>query len=301
MKQKITPNLWFDGNAKEAVEFYVSLFPESSVVATDYYPSSKEEGLADFQLELAGKELTIEFELSGMRFVAINAGPDFSINPSISFMVNFDPSRDDAAREHLEKLWQQLTSDGGEVLMPLDEYPYSKRYGWVKDKYGVTWQLILTNPAGEPRPFIMPSLLFSGNETNRAEEAILFYTSLFDNATIGMLSRYQEQTGPAKKGSLQFGDFMLDGQWFVAMDSGALQDFTFNEGVSFSISCRDQEEIDFFWSKLSVVPDAEQCGWCKDQFGVSWQIVPGNIDELMKRPQAFAHLMEMKKIIIADL
>lgn len=301
MKQKITPNLWFDGNAKEAVEFYVSLFPESSVVATDYYPSSKEEGLADFQLELAGKELTIEFELSGMRFVAINAGPDFSINPSISFMVNFDPSRDDVAREHLEKLWRQLTSDGGEVLMPLDEYPYSKRYGWVKDKYGVTWQLILTNPAGEPRPFIMPSLLFSGNVTNRAEEAILFYTSLFDNATIGMLSRYQEQTGPAKKGSLQFGDFMLDGQWFVAMDSGALQDFTFNEGVSFSIACRDQEEIDFFWSKLSVVPDAEQCGWCKDQFGVSWQIVPGNIDELMKRPQAFAHLMEMKKIIIADL
>jgi predicted 3-demethylubiquinone-9 3-methyltransferase (glyoxalase superfamily) len=105
MGQKITPNLWFDGNAKEAAEFYVGAFPESKIISTYYYPDSAEEGLADFQLEMAGKVLTIDFELGGMRFTAINAGPEFKFNPSISFMVNFDPSRDKQAREHLDALW----------------------------------------------------------------------------------------------------------------------------------------------------------------------------------------------------
>lgn len=152
MSQKITPNLWFDGNAKEAVDFYVSVFPESKIISTVNYPNSAEEGLADFQLNLAGKVLTVDFELSGNRFVAINAGPEFK----------------------------------------------------------------------------------------------------------------------------------------------------FNESVSFSIPCKDQEEIDYFWGKLSSVPESEQCGWCKDKYGLSWQVVPANMEELMKKPGAFAKLMEMKKIVIAD-
>ncbi len=299
MAQKITPNLWFDGNAKEAVDFYVSVFPNSKVIETANYPDSAEEGLADFQLEMAGKVLTVEFELGGMRFTAINAGPEFKFNPSVSFMLNFDPSRDDQAREHLDELWAKL-SDGGEALMPLDKYPFSERYGWVKDRYGLTWQLILTNPAGEPRPFIIPSLMFSGENTNKAEDAINFYTSVFKDAKIGTLARYEEDTGPARKGSLMFADFMLGGQWFAAMDSGTEQDFTFNEAISLSVGCKDQAEIDYFWSKLSTVPVAEQCGWCKDQYGVSWQVVPNNVAELMKRPNAFANLMQMKKIVIDD-
>jgi predicted 3-demethylubiquinone-9 3-methyltransferase (glyoxalase superfamily) len=149
MTKEITPNLWFDGNAKEAVDFYVSVFPDSKIVSTSYYP---EEGVADFQKPLAGKELSIEFELSGNSFVAINAGPEFK----------------------------------------------------------------------------------------------------------------------------------------------------FNESVSFSIPCEDQEEIDYYWGKLSKVPESEQCGWCKDQYGLSWQVVPKNMEELMKRPNAFAKLMEMKKLVIAD-
>lgn len=150
--QKITPNLWFDGNAKEAVEFYLSVFPDSSIVETTYYPKTAAEGLADFQQDLAGKVLTVDFILSGMRFTAINAGPEFH----------------------------------------------------------------------------------------------------------------------------------------------------FTEAVSFLISCKDQAEIDYFWDKLSSVPEAEQCGWCKDKFGLSWQIGPENMGELMQRPDAFAHMMQMKKIIIAD-
>ena len=145
----ITPNLWFDGNAKEAIDFYVSVFPDSKIIATTYYP---EENLADFQKPLAGKELTIEFDLSGNHFVAINAGPEFK----------------------------------------------------------------------------------------------------------------------------------------------------FNEAVSFSIPCKDQAEIDYYWEKLSRVPESEQCGWCKDQFGLSWQVVPENMEELLKRPGAFEKMMKMKKLVIAD-
>lgn len=152
MQQKITPNLWFDNNAKEAIDFYLAIFPDSKIVSTEYYPDSKEEGLADFQLDMAGKELAITFELNGMRFTAINGGPAFK----------------------------------------------------------------------------------------------------------------------------------------------------FNEAISFAVACKDQEEIDYYWEKLSSDPASEQCGWCKDKYGLSWQIVPENIEELMKKPGAYPKMMQMKKLVIAD-
>jgi predicted 3-demethylubiquinone-9 3-methyltransferase (glyoxalase superfamily) len=299
MGQKITPNLWFDGNAKAAVDYYVSAFQDSKTLFTAYYPGSAEEGLADFQLELAGKELMIVFELGKQQFTAINAGPEFKFNQSVSFMVNFDPSRDDQARAHLDELWGKL-SDGGEALMPLDAYPFSKRYGWVKDRYGLTWQLILSDPEGEPRPLIVPSLMFAGGNTNHAEEAIRFYTSVFNDAKLGVMARYSQATGPAKSQSLMFADFMLAGQWLAAMDSGVEQNVTFNEAISFAVTCKDQAEIDYFWGKLSSVPAAEQCGWCKDKYGLSWQIVPEIMDELMAKPGAYAKMMQMKKLVISD-
>jgi len=152
MEQKIIPNLWFDGNAKEAADYYVSVFPDGKILSVVNYPDSAEEGLADFQLELAGKPLTIQYEINGMQFVNINAGPEFK----------------------------------------------------------------------------------------------------------------------------------------------------FSEAVSFAVFCEDQAEIDYFWEKLSSVPELEQCGWCKDKFGLSWQIVPKNMDELMSRPGAYAKMMQMKKLVIAD-
>ena len=184
--------------------------------------------------------------------------------------------------------------------MALGEYPFSKQYGWVEDKYGYSWQLILTNPEGEDRPCIIPSLLFSKDKVNLAEEAINFYVEVFGNAKIGAIARYTEETGPAKKDSVMFGDFQLAGEWFAAMDAGTEQDYTFNEAVSFAVMCKDQAEIDRLWSKLSAVPESEQCGWCKDKYGVSWQIVPANMGELMQKPGAYARLMEMHKIVIED-
>ncbi|POY05535.1 VOC family protein, partial [Mycobacterium kansasii] len=244
--QKIVPHLWFDKEAMEAAEFYVSTFPHSSITAT-----------ATLNDTPGGDSDVVSFNLNGHDFMAISAGPMFKINSSISFMVNFDPSVDDQARQHLDELWEQL-AEGGATLMPLGEYPFSERYGWVQDRFGVTWQLILTDPAGEPRPFILPSLMFSGERTNQAEAAIHFYAEVFANSKRGTVARYTEQTGPAKEGSLMFADFMLENQWFAAMDSGAEQEFTFNEAVSLLVNCDDQQEIDYFWERLSAVPESEQ-------------------------------------------
>ena len=299
MAQKITPNLWFDGNAREAAEFYTGVFPDSEITGGSKYPASKEEGLADFQARLAGKDLTVDIRLAGHNFTLINAGPEFKATPANSFMVNFDPSRDTQAREHLDAMWRQLI-DGGQVLMPLDKYDFSQRYGWVQDKYGISWQLILTDPNGDERPFIIPALMFGGPAQNRAAEAIDFYTSVFKDSKKGASYPYGQPTGPATAQALMFADFTLENQWFVANDSAVEQDFTFNEAVSYAVVCKDQAEIDELWSKLSAVPESEQCGWCKDKFGVSWQIVPENMEELMQKPGAFKTMMNQHKIIIAE-
>ncbi|HSO69282.1 MAG TPA: VOC family protein [Arachnia sp.] len=293
--QKIVPNLWFDHSAASAAAFYCSVLPDASVTVTQHYPT---EGLADFQQDFAGDVLYVEFEVGGYAFGAINAGPEFTVNPSISFMLNFDPSRDDAARDNLDRIWEGL-SDGGEVLMPLDEYPFSRRYGWVQDKFGVSWQLILTDPEGDPRPLIVPSLLFGGAAQNRAAEALDRYLSVFPGSRVGTRAEYQEQVGPAGPGTVQFADVELLGQWFAVMDSGVEQDFTFNPGVSLEIRCDDQAEIDRYWAALSEVPEAEACGWCADRFGVNWQVTPSNMSELMERPGAFQKMMGMKKLEIA--
>lgn len=297
--QKIVPNIWFDTQAEEAAEFYAAVFPDGKVLSIEHYPESSADGLADFQTDFAGKVLSTTFELAGYRFIGINGGSAFAPNPSISFMLNFDPSVDPAAREHLDELWAALSA-GGFALMELGEYPFSKHYGWIRDRYGVTWQLMLTDPAGEPRPFILPSLMFNTPVVNRAEEAIAYWTEVFDDARIGMIARQPDRNGLAEKGSVMFADFQLAGQWFTAMDSPVEHAFNFDEGISLAVFCDDQTEIDRYWAALSKVPEAEQCGWCKDQFGVSWQILPANMDELTSRPGAFATMMKQHKIVIAD-
>ena len=243
--QKITPNLWFNRNAREAVDFYVSVFPNGKILSTEYYPKSAKEGLADFQKDLAGEVLLIEFELDGVRFIAINAGPEFKPNPSISFFVNFDPSKEDMAKEKLDVLWNKLIEDG-KILMPLQEYPFSKHYGWVEDRFGVSWQLILTNPEGGSRPFVVPSLLFVGENAGKAEEATNFYLSVFKDSQRGVLVRYPEGSG-VDTGRLLYTDLLLAESWFAAMDSAGDHKFQFTEGVSLSILCEDQEESNYFY------------------------------------------------------
>ena len=293
--QKIVPHLWFDKEAKEAAEFYVSAFPDSKItnITTLHNTPSND---AEF----------LTFSLSGYEFMAISAGPYFKTNPSISFMVNFDPSRDPDAKANLDALWVKL-SEGGKALMPLGEYPFSKWYGWVEDKFGVSWQLILTNPDGEERPFIIPSMLFVGDVCGKAEEAGDLYVSVFKNAKRGAISRYPAGMEPDKEGTIMFSDFMLEGQWFVAMDSAHKHEFGFTEGISFLIRCDSQEELDYYMNKLSAVPEAEQCGWMKDKFGVSWQASPIRMEEMMLEgtqeqiDRITQAMLPMKRIDIATL
>lgn len=293
--QKIIPHLWFDTQAKEAAEFYVSAFKDSRITSTTTLHDTPS-GDADI----------VSFDLSGYSFMAISAGPLFKKNPSISFTVNFDPSRDEKAQEHLDALWETL-SQGGKALMPLQEYPFSKRYGWIEDKYGVTWQLILTNPDGEERPSIVPFLLFVGEVCGKAEEATDFYINTFKNVRRGTIARYPAGMEPDKEGTIMFTDFQLEGEWLAAMDSAHEHNFAFNEAISLLVQCESQEEIDYYWERLSAVPEAEQCGWLKDAYGVSWQINATRLDELIRdgTPEQVARVtqafMPMKKIDIAAL
>ena len=301
--QKIIPHLWFDKQATEAAAFYISVFPESGVGHTTLLRNTP-----------SGDCDLVSFTLWGQEFMAISAGPLFPFNPSVSFIVNYDPllfggDTDDAveeARKELDKAWAQL-SEGGKVLMPPDAYPFSKRYGWLQDKYGVSWQLMLTDPAGEQRPPIVPSLMFTGDKAGKAEEALRFYCDVFKEAQLGNLHHYPAGMAPDKEGTIMYGDCKLEDKWFAAMDSAREHGFGFNESVSFMVNCKDQAEIDYYWEKLSAVPEAEQCGWIKDKYGVSWQITSAEMERMMQEGteeqvgrivQAF---LPMKKLDIAQI
>ena len=306
MMQKITPHLWFDKEAKEAAQFYTSIFANSKItnVTTIHEVPSP-----------TGDSEIVSFELRGQPFMAISAGPLFKFNPSVSFIVNFDPSREREARENIDAMWEKL-SPGGQVLMPIQEYPFSKRYGWVQDKYGLSWQLILTNPDGEERPAIVPSLLFVGDVAGKAEQAINFYLSVFRDAPfdsaqsgskMGKIIRYGAGQEPDKEGTVMFADFKLLGTWLAAMDSAHEHHFAFNEAISLMIPCETQAEIDYYWDKLSADPQAEQCGWLKDRYGLSWQVSPTAMGEMMAKgtPAQIARVTQaflpMKKFDLGKL
>ena len=295
INQKIVPHLWFDTQAKEAANFYCTVFPDSKVTSITTLHNTP-----------SGDCDVVSFTLWGHSFMSISAGPLFKFNPSVSFMVNFDPSQDKNAKTRIDEVWAKL-SDGGKVLMPLDKYRFSEHYGWIQDKFGLSWQLILTNPEGDERPLIIPSLLFVRDVYGKAEEASDFYISVFKNSKRGAIARYSTGMEPDKEGAVMFTDFMLEGQWFAAMDSAQEHNFAFNEAISFLVECGSQEEIDYYWERLSAVPEAEQCGWLKDKFGLSWQISPTALGEMLTKgtreqidrvTQAF---LPMKKLEVAEL
>ena len=268
--QKIVPHLWFDTQAKEAAEFYTSVFPNSKITNAVVLKDTP-----------SGDTDLVSFDVMGYSFMCISAGPTFKVNPSVSFMVNFDPSQMDNAKVQLDSAWAKLT-EGGKIMMPLDKYPFSEHYGWVEDKFGVSWQLILTDPAGEERPAIVPSIMFVGHNAGKAKEATDFYLSVFKNAKRGTIATYPAGMEPDREGSLMYTDFTLEGQWFAAMDSAQNHQFNFSEGNSLIINCDTQEEMDYYWDKLSAVPEAEQCGWMEDRYGLSWQINAFEMDKMFK-------------------
>ncbi len=151
---------------------------------------------------------------------------------------------------------------------------------------------------------ITPFLWFD----NQAEEAVNFYTSIFENSKIGSAARYDEEGSKAAgrpKGSVMTVAFQLAGQDFVALNGGPV--FKFTEAVSFVVNCESQKEVDHFWEKLSAGGEEVQCGWLKDKFGLSWQVVPTVLSEMLqdkdaqKAKRVMAAMLKMKKIDIAEL
>lgn len=271
------PAIWCNQNAADAAHFYVDAFRDATVVD-----------------ETLG--LVSAVELHGFQICLINGGNEYAPNPSISCLLNFDPllfGGEDEARAYLDELYAKLSTGG--VLMPLDEYPFSKRYAWVRDRFGFTWQFMLTDPAGDPRPFVVPSFMFGGTNDGNAEPASDGWIELFDGARRGTLARYGAGA-PIAEGTVMFTDFTLRDHWFAAMDSGTFHDFTFTPGVSILLSCRDQAEIDHYWAGLSAVPEAERCGWCVDRWGISWQVVPEGIAEAVADDAKRARVLQMGKI-----
>lgn len=294
--QKIVPNLWFDREAKEAVNFYTRIFKNSAVKSVTRYPEAGQEihGMK------GGSVMTVSFQLNNFNLLALNGGPHFKFNPSISMFVLF------SNKEELQKTWEELVA-GGEVMMPLDRYDWSPKYGWLQDRFKLSWQLMLIEDRVSGTE-IVPLLFFTGNQHKMAGEAIKFYTSVFNNSEIEGILKYDNKN-EYSAGGVMHAQFKLESQPFMAMDSGVENNYPFNEAISFIISCRDQEEIDYYWEKLGEEgdPGAQQCGWLKDRFGVSWQVVPQKMEEFLKCSEkekanrTMAAMMQMKKIDLAAL
>ena len=269
--QKITPHLWFNQEAKEAAEFYAALIPNSKI-----------KNITTLHNTPSGDCDIVSFELSGQPFMAISAGPLFKFNPSVSFHLKCE------TKGEVDSIWERV-SQGGKILMPLGAYPFSERFGWVEDKYGLSWQLVLAGESARGQK-ITPVLMFVGKVCGKTEEAVNFYTSVFKHSPGGkaaagtkadILARYGKGEEPDKEGTVKYASFTLLGQEFGAMDSAREHNFAFNEAISFIVPCDTQEEIDYFWGRLSADPKAEQCGWLKDKYGLSWQITPTIMNEMI--------------------
>ncbi|HMN18121.1 MAG TPA: VOC family protein [Ignavibacteriaceae bacterium] len=292
--QRITPFLWFDNNAEEAVNFYTSLFDNSNIAAVTRY----NEQSASASGQKSGAAMTISFQLEGQNFTALNGGPHFKLNQAISFFVYCESD------EKIEKIFKKLSADG-EVIFPLDKYDWSKKYAWVVDKFGLSWQLDVDKINNKQK--ILPAFLFVNDKVLKVKEAANYYSTVFPDSRIIMKWAYDKSAG-LPKGTLLFIQFKLADYLFNAMSGQGEHNFDFNEAVSFVVNCKDQNEVDYYWNKLTSDGGTEsRCGWLKDKFGVSWQIIPNRLIELLADPDPIKSqkvmmcMLQMKKIIISDL
>jgi predicted 3-demethylubiquinone-9 3-methyltransferase (glyoxalase superfamily) len=288
MTQKITPCLWFEKDAEEVSKFYISVFKDSEVKDTKTLRNTPS-GTVDI----------VTLQIAGQQFTLLVAGPLFEFTPAVSFLVACH------TKDEAEALWTKL-SEGGKPLMPLGEYPFSEKYGWTQDRYGLSWQVMYMDDRTIEQK-ITPALMFVGKQCGRAEEALQFFTTVFNQARIDGIVRYGEGEQPNSEGTVKYAAFTVEGQRFAAMDNAYAHAFAFNEATSFMVHCETQEEIDYYWEELSADPRAEQCGWLKDKYGLSWQIVPTVLDEMLKDKdekkvtRATEAFLKMKKFEIESL
>ena len=276
MENPIYPCLWFNGNAKEAAELYCYIFPNSLITLDT--------------------PMVVNFELGGQKFMGLNGGAQFSPNPSISFFVVCETEKE------VDLAWSNLSQDG-KVLMALDKYEWSEKYGWVQDRFGISWQLSFGKLTEVGQKFT-PTLMFTGEQAGKAEQAIGLYTSVFNGSSVVGILRYTAND-PDVEGTVKHAQFKLGKGVFMAMDSSLEHNFNFTEGISLVVECDTQDEIDYYWNTFTEKGEESMCGWLRDPFGVSWQIIPADIGKWMSDQTAFPRVMEnllkMKKIEIEPL
>ncbi len=276
MNNKIHPCLWFEGQAKEAAAFYCSVFDNSKIISDT--------------------PMVVTFEIDGQKFMCLNGNANFSFNPSISFFVVCE------TKDEVDSTWAKLM-DGGMEMMPLDSYPWSERYGWLQDRFGLSWQLFLENRPDQGEKF-SPTFMFTGDQQGKAEEAMNYFTEIFKDSKVKDIARYTAEDDDVE-GTVKHAVFQLGNVDFRAMDSSFAHGFSFNEAVSFVVECKNQEEIDDFWNKLTMEGEEGNCGWLKDRYGISWQIIPEILPKLMSDPKksdrVLKAFMQMKKFEINKL
>ena len=269
MNTQIYPCLRFDGMAKDAAVFYCHVFENSTITA-----------------ETPGR---VSFLLNEQKFIAING--DAGEKPTMA--TSFFTTRKNAAQ--VQAIWQQLI-EGGTAVVPLAQYEWSELYGWVLDKYGISWQVALARPDdNRPQSFIA-SFMFCEQYQGRAAEAVDYYVGAFKNAAVAGVYKYPAGDVAGQVANAQF---VLNGTPFIAMDSRVPQTFTFTKGISNVIECNTQEEIDHYWNALTKNGKEAASGWCQDPFGVWWQVIPAVLEKLLQNPEKAARvsdaLQKMKK------
>lgn len=291
---RISACLWADGWAEEAAEFYAGLFPDAAIGETAYFSAEGSElhGQPD------GSVMAVELTLGGQAFTLLNGGPMFTPNPSVSFFVL---TPDEAL---VDRLWSAFSKDGT-VMMPMDGYPWGEKYGWVADRFGVNWQIMKARPE-DAEQMVVPALMFTGPMAGKAHEAMNRYGSVLGGLETIELSHYPTEAGE-QAGFLNHGRFRMAGQVFVVFDSALDHDFGFTPGISLQVTAGTQAETDRIWDALTHVPEAEQCGWLCDAYGLSWQVIPEGFSDYINGPdkagQARARqaMFAMKKLDIAAL
>lgn len=277
MNNALYPCIWFDGQAKAAADFYCAIFPDSSVRSDN--------------------GMVVNWELCGQKFMGLNGGPMFKPNPSISFFITCETN------EEIDAIWKQLSVNAS-IMMALDKYDWSEYYGFLQDQFGVSWQ-IFKGRYSDVNQKITPCFLFTDSKFGKANEAVHFYTTVFQPSTIQGILMYSKEEMP-QENIVKHSQFSLLENVFMAMDGPGDHQYGFNEGLSFVISCETQQEIDYYWEKFTTDGGEEsRCGWCKDKFGVSWQVVPTVLGKLMSDPEksqrVMAAFMKMNKFDIEGL
>ncbi len=272
MNKNIYPCLWFNGKANEAAEFYCNIFPNSTI--TTNTPT------------------VVIFHLNGNQFMGLNGGPMFKLNHSSSNFVHC------SSLEETKRIWNALL-ENGKVMMEINKYPWSEQYGWLEDKYGCSWQIMKSDTDK-----IIPAFLFTGDQFGKAKAAIDFYTQTFKNSSIVNLNYFDENT--PFEGKVSYGEFKLNDDSLIVQDGPGNHNVHFSEATSLVLNCKSQEEIDYFWDSFTTNGGQEsRCGWCKDKFGISWQVLPEQIASLMsdtsKAGRVMQEILKMKKIDVATL